>query len=394
MRVVHISDNHLGKAQFHLAEREEDMYEAFDEAIDLALRERPDLIVHTGDLFDSYRPHPRAFVRAFEGFLRVMEKGIPVAIIEGNHELGADTIRRRIVSPLVNLENLFERIGYSDLFVRLGASVRRFGDVVVAGAPYASRGVRVADTIESLGRKVKNICNCPSILMIHQGVRGMIKAVYPEVDFSDIARSPFDYVAMGHYHNKVVRRSGRRVFAYSGSTEVVETREVPIAVREGKFILSLEIDRDGIEIKELRLKTRPFLYFSESVRNTRELYNLIERLIEEASSLQRKPVVVGSLQVTGELRAGFPTVEVRRALSDLALYVNIRELRKLEEAPEESEVVTGIGLEELVQNAISSMKLDEEVRSLSLRVFDLWYKEGKRGEVFVKEVLKLAEGES
>jgi len=222
----------------------------------------------------------------------------------------------------------------------------------------------------------------------------MIKAVYPEVDFSDIARSPFDYVAMGHYHNKVVRRSGRRVFAYSGSTEVVETREVPIAVREGKFILSLEIDRDGIEIKELRLKTRPFLYFSESVRNTRELYNLIERLMEEASSLQRKPVVVGSLQVTGELRAGFSTVEVRRALSDLALYVNIRELRKLEEAPEESEVVTGIGLEELVQNAISSMKLGDEVRSLSLKVFDLWYKEGKRGEVFVREVLKLAEGES
>ncbi|MCD6243832.1 MAG: DNA repair exonuclease, partial [Candidatus Korarchaeota archaeon] len=107
MKIVHISDNHLGKAQFYLAEREEDLYRAFNQAIELALMEKPDLIIHTGDLFDSYRPHPRAFVKAFEGFLKVLERDIPIAIIEGNHELGADTIRRRITSPIVNLKRLF-----------------------------------------------------------------------------------------------------------------------------------------------------------------------------------------------------------------------------------------------------------------------------------------------
>ena len=391
MRIVHMSDNHLGKAQFHLAEREEDLYKAFDMAVDLALQQDPDLVIHTGDLFDSYRPHPRAFVRAFDGLLRIVERGIPVAIIEGNHELGPDTVRRRIASPLINMRKLFERLGYGSLFVRLGPGAVRIGDVIVAGAPYASRGVRIADTVESLNRKAKNLCDdCPKVLMIHQGVRGMIKAIYPEVDFSEIAKSSFDYVAMGHYHNKVVRRSGGRVFAYSGSTEVIETREIPLA-GEGKYILSIDLGRDGIEVEELRLRTRPFLYFSETLNNMRDLYVLIEELKGKLESqTDGRPIVYGKVSLGGDVRPGVPTQEIRRALADLSLYVIVRE-SKVAEDDEERSVLTGVGLEELVQNAISSLDLDQDVRSLALRVFDMWYREGKRGEAFVKGVLSLME---
>ncbi len=392
MRIVHISDNHLGKAQFHSAEREEDLYKAFNQAIDLALKEEPDLIVHTGDLFDSYRPHPRAFVRAFEGILKIVERGIPIAIIEGNHELGADTIRKRITSPLINLEKLFGKIGYGNLFIRLSPGLKRIGDLVVVGIPYASRGVRIADTIESLDRKARGLCNCLSVLMIHQGVKGMIKAIYPEIDFSDIAKSSFNYTAMGHYHNKVVRRSGMRVFAYSGSTEVIETREVSTYIREGKYILSIDLDRDGIDVKEIKLKTRPFILFSEKIEGTRDLYMLIEKLVKEVSSYEIKPVVMGKVQVTGNLRAGLPTIEIRRALFERSLHVNVSEFRKSSEA-EEKEIITGIGVEDLVRNAIESIRLEEDEKKLSLRIFDLWYKEGKRGEAFVNEILRLSEEE-
>lgn len=393
MRIVHISDNHLGKAQFHLAEREEDLYRAFDQAVDLALQQNPDLILHTGDLFDSYRPHPRAFVRGFEGLLKFAERGIPVAIIEGNHELGPDTVRKKIVSPLMNLGRLFERLGYGKLFMRLGPGVIRIGDAVVAGAPYASRGIKVADTVDSLDSKAKELCgSCPKVLMLHQGVKGMIKAIYPEVDFSQIARTSFDYVAMGHYHNKLVRRDRSRVFAYSGSTEIVETREIPLA-KEGKFVLSVEIDGKDVEVKELPLKTRPFIYFSEILACTRDLYNLVEKLREEIDLLEgRKPVVYGKVEIKGEVRTGLPTLEIRRALDDLALHVIVRESRIVEkENKDEEKVVSGIGLEELVENAISSMNVEEEVRSIALKAFDLWYREGKRGEAFVAGVMNLLE---
>ncbi|MDK2384014.1 MAG: DNA repair exonuclease [Candidatus Korarchaeota archaeon] len=392
MRIVHMSDNHLGKAQFHLAEREEDLYKAFDMAVDLALQQDPDLVIHTGDLFDSYRPHPRAFVRAFEGLLRIVERDIPIAIVEGNHELGPDTVRKRIASPLINLRKLFERLGYGKLFVRLGPGAVRIGDVVVAGAPYASRGVKIADTVESLDRKAKNLCeSCPKVLMLHQGVRGMIKAIYPEVDFSEIAKSSFDYVAMGHYHNKVVRRSGKRIFAYSGSTEVIETREIPLA-GEGKYVLSVKIDKGCIEMEELRLRTRPFLYFSETLINTQDLYVLIEGLKKQLTSQEfdERPVVYGKLSLKGDVRTGMSTLEIRRALMDLSLYVIVRESRITEEG-EEKGLLTGVGLEELVQNAVASLDLDQEVRALALRIFDLWYREGKRGEAFVNGVLGLME---
>lgn len=392
MKIVHISDNHLGKAQFHLAEREEDLYRAFDQAVDLALQQDPDLIVHTGDLFDSYTPHPRAFVKGFEGLLRIIERDIPIAIIEGNHELGPDTIRKRISSPLVNLGKLFERLGYDKLFIRLGPGVIRVGDVVVAGAPYASRGVRIADTIDSLDSRARELCgSCPKVLMLHQGVKGMIKAIYPELEFSQIAKTSFDYVAMGHYHNKLVRRSRSRVFAYSGSTEIVESREIPMA-REGKFILSVDIEDGSIEVKELPLKTRPFIYFSEVISSTRDLYSLIQNLRKEIGTLEgKRPVVYGKVEIRGEVRTGLPTLEIRKALGDAALNVIVRESRSPEGENSDGEPASGIGLEELVGNAISSMKVGEEVRSIALRVFEMWYREGKRGEAFVRGVMSLLE---
>ncbi len=391
MKIVHISDNHLGKAQFYLAEREEDLYGAFNQAIELALMEKPDLIIHTGDLFDSYRPHPRAFVKAFEGFLKVLERDIPIAIIEGNHELGADTIRRRITSPIVNLKRLFERLGYENFF-RLGPGIERIGDLVIGGIPYTSRGAHIVETIESLDRKRKQICNCPSILMIHQGVKGMIKAFYPEIEISDIARSSFDYVAMGHYHNRVVYRKGNRVFAYSGSTEVIEMREVPISVREGKSILSIDLDRGSVEVRPLALRTRPFVYINERISNTRELYSLIETISQFISSLEDRPVIVGKVRVN-EVKVGLVKLEFKRALQDKALFVKIDEVRQDEVERPAEQIPTGIGLEDVVHSAIGSMRLDDDVKRLALTVFDLWYREGRRGDPFIQKLISMAEGD-
>lgn len=389
MRVVHISDSHLGKVQFNSAEREEDFYSSFNRAVELAISEKADLVIHTGDLFDSYRPHPRAFVRAFDSLSELAGRGIPIAIIEGNHELGPDVARRQITSPLVNMESLFSRVGYGKMFIRFNARAERIGDVVVAGIPYKSSGRDVARMIEHLEGKVKGICKCPSILMIHQGVKGLIRTFYPELEFPDVARTSFDYVAMGHYHNKVVRSTGRRVFAYAGSTEVVEPREAFMS--DGRrYVLSAEVSSDGVEMKEIPLETRPFIAFSDTIRSTRDLYVLIERLKELVMRSKEKPVVYGKIRIAGPVRAGFAAGEVRRSLSEYSLYVSIRE--KLEEKEEDlPEEHLHLGIEESMYRLVGSASVEEEVSKLAIRVFEIWYKEGKRGKEFVDEVLRLVE---
>lgn len=388
MRIVHISDTHLGKVQFNLAEREDDYYSAFTKAIELAISEKPDLVIHTGDLFDSYRPHPRAFVKAFDSLMKLAERGIPLAIIEGNHELGPDVARKQITSPLVNLEALYSRLGYSKLFLRMSGKVERVGDIVLAGLPYKSFGKGVPDAIENLDRKSREICRCPSVLMIHQGVRGLIRTFHPELEFSDIAKTGFDYIAMGHYHNKVVRSSGRRYFAYPGSTEVVELRETTLSDGR-KYILSVDLNPDGLEVREIPLETRPFVTFSEKIENTRELYNLIEKLRKYSAESGSKPVIYGKVRVKGSIKPGFPTEEIRRSLIDQALHIIVRESFEKEEGEPEEPIHTG--LEDAVHELIRSFKTEEEVRELAIRIFDIWYREGKRGREFVEEVLRMVD---
>ena len=58
MRLLHTSDWHLGRNVGHARPRDGDFDAVLAEITGIARAARPDLIVHSGDLFDSYRPAP------------------------------------------------------------------------------------------------------------------------------------------------------------------------------------------------------------------------------------------------------------------------------------------------------------------------------------------------
>ena len=96
IHVLHTSDTHLGYRQYGIVERENDVYDVFGEIIDIALREHVDLVVHSGDFFDSIRPPPQAILTAIRHLRRLREKGIPFIAILCDH----DTPKRRVLPPL------------------------------------------------------------------------------------------------------------------------------------------------------------------------------------------------------------------------------------------------------------------------------------------------------
>ena len=70
MRIAHLSDTHLGHMRYGkvvpetgINQREQDVYDAFERVVDGILADEPDIVVHTGDLFDSPRPANRAVYR-------------------------------------------------------------------------------------------------------------------------------------------------------------------------------------------------------------------------------------------------------------------------------------------------------------------------------------------
>lgn len=113
-RLLHTSDWHLG-ATLGAVDREADHVVALDSLVALATESRPDVIVHTGDLFDSARPGAPAQRLAVETLRRLSEIA-PVVLIAGNHDNGP--MLHTVWQPLVDFGAVSDRIHIRGLLRR------------------------------------------------------------------------------------------------------------------------------------------------------------------------------------------------------------------------------------------------------------------------------------
>lgn len=84
MRLLHTADWHVGR---HLmgASREEDIEAAVEQVVGIARAERPDLVIHAGDVFDGLRPsYPD--LRWTLDALRELAAIAPTVVLCGNHD--------------------------------------------------------------------------------------------------------------------------------------------------------------------------------------------------------------------------------------------------------------------------------------------------------------------
>ena len=92
VQILHCSDMHLDKS-FNIAnlaraqERKEDLNRNFSAAVDYALRNKPDLFLMTGDIFDRVSPGNAARILVTEKVRQLKEAGISVFMIGGNHDV-------------------------------------------------------------------------------------------------------------------------------------------------------------------------------------------------------------------------------------------------------------------------------------------------------------------
>jgi exonuclease SbcD len=84
MRLLHVSDWHLGRTVLGHP-RAEDFDAVLTEIIEIARQEEPDLVIHSGDLFDSARP-PTAELSRGMWALRELAAIAPTVVLAGNHD--------------------------------------------------------------------------------------------------------------------------------------------------------------------------------------------------------------------------------------------------------------------------------------------------------------------
>ncbi len=53
MLFSHISDTHLGLQQYGLEEREQDVYDSFNQSINISIKDHVDFVIFAGDIFHT-----------------------------------------------------------------------------------------------------------------------------------------------------------------------------------------------------------------------------------------------------------------------------------------------------------------------------------------------------
>jgi DNA repair exonuclease SbcCD nuclease subunit len=335
LRIVHISDTHLGFSAFSkldvgegINQREADFYHAFEEAFDKILDLKPDLVVHAGDLFDTVRPQNRAIDFALRQLIRLSDAGIETVLISGNHS----TPRLRETG---NIFRIFEHLKHIHPVHEPGGKAVVVGDATVYAIPH-SVNPTLAELTQGLGPTKDTRF---SVLVLHAGVVGT--ETYKMDEFSeqtvpwDNISADWDYVALGHYHE--FKKVGKRAH-YSGSTERLSFSEA----NQKKGIVEVELEPYSVKFHELR--TREMVDMepldAASLTSSEILANARERL--SSASVDEKIVRLVVKNVTAEAFRSLDVPAIRR-MGESALHFELK-IERLDSEGEQQVGDAHIGL--------------------------------------------------
>jgi len=289
--ISHISDIHLGYAQFNLQEREEDLYELFEESIDKSIQEHVEAIIFAGDIFHNPKPNGSAIIKLAHELKKLKEKSIPVYFILGEHDIS------RIND--VPVPFLFHNLG---LAKRLRPDTPiKMKDLLIYGFNKQRRSnidnglLKPFKELEKIIQSDENK-RLKKILVLHQGLSDFNRFA-GEIFANDLPIG-FNYYAMGHYHDHIQKNFpelDNSLVAYPGSLDLGHNESIS-EVEKGFLLVDLSAIPENVTSDWIRIeKRRPQL--SQSI-DYDELDNHLDYLLNLSRSYQKKPVI--ELNIKGQ----------------------------------------------------------------------------------------------
>ena len=250
MRFLHAADLHIDSPLRGL-----DRYEgapvddvrgatrrAFENLIATALRERVDLVVISGDLYDGDWPDHNTGLFFVKGVTQLAEEGIPVAIVRGNHD-AASKLTKSLRLPR-NVYLLNDAKPETVVLDQIG--------VAIHGQSFATPAV-----LDDLAFAYPApIPDCFNIGLLHTSLNGRPgHDNYAPTTLSVLQGKGYDYWALGHVHAaEIVSREPWVV--YPGNTQGRHIRE---SGAKGCSLLSVEngmvLEHQSIALDVMRWET-------------------------------------------------------------------------------------------------------------------------------------------
>ncbi len=297
VRLLFLADTHLGldaplRPRVQRRRRGDDFLANYLKALEPALQQEVDLLVHGGDMFFRSRVPPVIVAQAFEPLLRIADSGIPVFLIPGNHE------RSNIPRSLLETH---PGIFVFDQPLTSVVTVNRC-KIALTGFPHVRRNPRLQFEKQLARSGWQAVAADIRLLCMHQAVEGAQVGVQnftfrsgEEVIRGVDIPTGFDAVLSGHIHRHQVLNTdlvGRTLHApvyYPGSTERTSFAER----NEDKGYLILTIAQQPehrISHRFIPLPTRPMIDLTLDGRGL-SIAEMREQLIRRIASLNENAIV-------------------------------------------------------------------------------------------------------
>lgn len=267
IRIVCTSDNHLGryyaKMNFkQLAERRRILRQAFAQVVDFAIRQRANLFLHCGDLFDRESPPPVELTFVAQQFQKLRDAGIHILAISGNHDMptasdGATPVR------------IYDALRAAHVFSK--RTQIEFDYYQVEGARVAVGGLAPDPRLDARADPLDGVEYAPAeadvtILLLHSGFEGNVPPDFQDPILSKArvaALKGIDYLFVGDIHRTHKAVVEETTVLIPGATERLGFGE--LTNKPGYYYVELE---DNRAVKLLHKDIEPQPMRRETIRTT------------------------------------------------------------------------------------------------------------------------------
>lgn len=276
MKLMHLSDLHLGKRVYEFS-MIEDQRHILDQILEIADKERPDAVLIAGDVYDKSQPSIEA-VELLDWFLvQLAERKLPVFIISGNHD-SAERLafgNRLMEGTGIHIASVFqgisEPISLTDRFGEVRLYLLPFVKPVQVKKAFPDASAEFyTDAVKTCIDAMKVDPSVRNVLVTHQFVTGASRSESEEISVGGTDNvdasvfDAFDYIALGHIHGP--QNIGSERIRYCGTPLKYSFSEAS----HTKSITMAELGPKG----ELTVRTIPF----EPLRDLKEIKGTYSQL--------------------------------------------------------------------------------------------------------------------
>lgn len=227
MKLIHLSDLHLGKRVHEFSMAEDQKY-ILEQILQIIENEQPGGILMAGDIYDKSIPSVEAVEILDEFLVSLSRKKLPVFIISGNHDSAE---RLAFASRIMKESNVYvspayrgttEPVSLTDEWGKVNLYLLPFFKPAQARAVFPE--LEIATYTDAMAAAIDQMDIDPAernLLVAHQFVTGAVRCESEELTAGGTDNvdaqvfAPFDYVALGHLHNP--QSAGRDTIRYCGT---------------------------------------------------------------------------------------------------------------------------------------------------------------------------------